>query len=197
MKEQTLLQDIRNLEISIYTCSEDEFIKTNTELQRKKSELEDIYKYQAEGAFIRSRARYSIEGEKPSKLFCTLERHNAIQKYIPKLNVVRDGVDVSLTNQKDIEIEAHSFYKHLFDNKDEFLEDQTIEDFLGRDTANHCPKLSSSEKLSLEGKLTIEELTIYLKQSKNCVAPGSTVFSNEFYKFFCASHKFSGFWCRN
>ena len=36
----------------------------------------------------------------------------------------------------------------------------------------------------MEGQIGVEELTKYLKKSKNNVAPGSTGFSNEFYKFF-------------
>ena len=36
----------------------------------------------------------------------------------------------------------------------------------------------------MEGLLTLDELTMYLKKTKNNVAPGSSGFSNEFYKFF-------------
>ena len=76
------------------------------------------------------------------------------------------------------------FYKTLYENKDELLVNQTIEDFLGHEAAAMTPKLSPSEKLSLEGKISIDELTCYLKKSKNGAAPGSTGFSNEFFKFF-------------
>ena len=90
----------------------------------------------------------------------------------------------SITKQKDIEAETLRFYKNLFANKDSLLNSQSVEEFLGQETANQCPKLSTKEKHSLEGKITLEELTNYLKKSKNAVAPGSTGFSNEFYKFF-------------
>ena len=36
----------------------------------------------------------------------------------------------------------------------------------------------------MEGLLTMDELTKYLKKVKNNVAPGSSGFTNEFYKFF-------------
>ena len=36
----------------------------------------------------------------------------------------------------------------------------------------------------MEGRITVEEMTKYLKKSKNNVAPGSSGFTNEFFKFF-------------
>ena len=46
------------------------------------------------------------------------------------------------------------------------------------------PKLAEVEKESMEGRITVEEMTKYLKKSKNNVAPGSSGFTNEFFKFF-------------
>ena len=46
------------------------------------------------------------------------------------------------------------------------------------------PKLSDSQKSNMEGKITLEELSLYLKKCKNNVAPGSSGFSFESYKFF-------------
>ena len=36
----------------------------------------------------------------------------------------------------------------------------------------------------MEGLISIEEMTAYLKKARNNVAPGSTGFTNEFLKFF-------------
>ena len=36
--------------------------------------LEEINLYQTQGAFIRNRAKYKLEGEKPTQLFCSLEK---------------------------------------------------------------------------------------------------------------------------
>ena len=60
-------------------------------LEETRTELENLLAYQAQGAFVRARTKMQVEGEKPSKLFCSLERHNAVQKYIPNLNVQRNG----------------------------------------------------------------------------------------------------------
>ena len=90
-KEQLLNHDIEALENEIQqTLTDDEFLELNNNLQIKKQELEEIYSYQAHGAYVRARAKYKCEGEKPTRLFCSLEKHNAVQKYIPKLVVEKE-----------------------------------------------------------------------------------------------------------
>ena len=42
----------------------------------------------------------------------------------------------------------------------------------------------------MEGKVTLEEMTNYLKKCKNNVAPGSSGFSFDFYKFFWRDLKY-------
>ena len=83
----------------------------------KRNDLETIVAHQAQGAFVRARARYKIKGEKPTRLFCSLEKHNSIQKYIPKLKVLRNNQEIILTEQRSIENEILGFYKDLFTKK--------------------------------------------------------------------------------
>ena len=72
-KELLIVNDMEKLESEIINISDDSFQECNIKLQAKKSELEENIDYQAQGAMIRARARYAVEGEKPSKLFCSLE----------------------------------------------------------------------------------------------------------------------------
>ena len=81
------------------------FQNLNSDLQSKKIELDSIYAFQAQGAFIRARAKYKVEGEKPSRLFCALEKHNCDQKIIPKLIIESNGQKQELKDQKSIESE--------------------------------------------------------------------------------------------
>ena len=181
--ELLLLHDIEALEKQVSEeTDEAKFEEVNTDLHNKRNELEDIYAHQAQGAFIRARARYKMEGEKPSKLFCALEKNNAVEKVIPKLIVDRNNQKVILTEQKEIENETHNFYKDLFSFKNNQIED--INEFLGPESAASCPKLSESQKQKMEGLLSLDELTRYLKKTKNNVSPGSSGFTNEFFKFF-------------
>ena len=83
--EKELLNDIKILENNMFTTNNNDDIIA--ELEHKKESLEEIYNYQARGAYIRSRATYKLEGERPTKMFCALEKHNGIQKYVPQLIV--------------------------------------------------------------------------------------------------------------
>ena len=47
-----------------------------------------------------------------------------------------------------------------------------------------CPKLSDTQKNAMERIITVEELTKHLKKTKDNVSPGSSGFTNEFFKFF-------------
>ena len=182
-KEVIIAHEIEVLEQKIHACNDDtNFSAINNALQAKKEELEKMYNYQAQGAFIRAKARYRIEGERPSKLFCSLEKHNGVQKHIPKLIVEKDGVKTELAEQKTVENEIFHYYKDLFSNKDS--SGQEITGFLGGELTNSCPKITDIQKDKTKGIITVEELTKYLKKSRNNVSPGSSGFTNDFYKFF-------------
>ena len=90
--------------------------------------------------------------------------------------------EILVTDQKNIEGQILKFYKDLFSNKDE-IEAEEIDSFLGT-SQFLMPKLSDFQKSKMEGKISLDELTAYLKRCKNNVAPGSSGFSFEFYKFF-------------
>ena len=118
-KELLLGNEIEILEKQLaQNVRDDNYENINQVLQGKKIELENLCSYQAQGAYIRAKARYKIEGEKPSQLFCALEKHNAIQKHIPKLIVEKGGLRTELTEQKAIEGEIHDYYREFFSNKD-------------------------------------------------------------------------------
>ena len=181
--EQLLNHDIEILENELQKGNNSEILKA--EIERKKSALEEIIKYQAQGAFIRSRAEYKVEGEKPTRLFCSLEKYNGVQKYVPQLIVSdENGNEKIINDQKSVETEICSFYKKLFQNKDNLIQINSIDEFLGPENCNNIPKLSEAQKAGMNGIITVEEMTNYLKKCKNNVAPGSSGFTNEFYKFF-------------
>ena len=99
--EQAVLHDIEMLESELIRCNNN-FIAVNDQLQLKKIELEAIYEHQAQGAYVRARVKYKMEGEKPARLFCSLEKHNAVQKYISQLKVVKDNLEVTIKEQKEV-----------------------------------------------------------------------------------------------
>ena len=183
-EEQILINDIEILE---HHLQQNPVYVENiqTELNDKKDALENLYKYQAQGAYVRSRAKYKVEGEKPTRLFCSLEKYNGTQKYVPQIIIAGDNnTEVMVEDQKTIEKEIYKFYKDLFSCKDNFIEIDSIQTFLGPQGIENAPTLSEGDKVAMEGKITVEEMTKYIKKCKNNVAPGSTGFTYEFYKFF-------------
>ena len=56
-------------------------------IEEKQNELEKIRNQKLRGSYIRSRAKWIEEGEKPSKYFCNLESQNFINKQISKLEL--------------------------------------------------------------------------------------------------------------
>ena len=179
-EELRLLNDLEILENNANLNEEE-----TDQVKEKKAALEEIYNYQAQGAYIRSRALYKVDGERPTRMFCALEKCNGVQKYVPQL-IVLDGAgqEKTIDNQKEVEKEITSFYESLYEDKDEDIEIHSIEDFLEQDNFEFNNKLSESQKQKLEGKISLDEMTSYLKRTKNNVSPGSSGFTNEFYKFF-------------
>ena len=180
-KELFLSQQIELLEIK--TNHDPLDATTEKLLEAAKAELNEINHIQAENASTRSRAIYSIHGEKPSRMFCNLTKNCGTQRFIPSLIVTKDNKTVLINNQKEIENEAEQFYTNLYKSKENERTTTIIEDYLGDDMEN-TPKLTEQEKQKIEGKITLEELTSYLKKTRNNVTPGSTGFTGDFYKFY-------------
>lgn len=148
------------------------------ELEKLKSELTELRQIKVKGAVIRSRATNLLEGEKPTKYFCSLETHNYLSKIIPKLETSDGRI---LTDQHDILKESELFYKNLYSNKDDPLERANLNEYLN---INNLPKLSDNESNQLEGYITLSELTKALSNMKNNKSPGTDGFSSEFFKVF-------------
>ena len=188
-KEKDLIMEIGTMETDAHINDLEPL--AIVELNKKKAALEELIQYQTQGAYVRARAKYKLEGEKPTKFFCSLEKYNSIQKYVPQLLVEDEDRNTNLlTDQDKIESEITSFYKRLFTNNDTCVEIESIEEFLGEDICESIPKLTDNEKNKMKGHLTLTELTDYLKRCKNNVSPGSTGFTNDFYKFFWRDIKF-------
>lgn len=91
-----------------------------------------------QGHFIRSRAKWVDEGEKPTKYFCHLESRNFLNKIIKKVVVSEEK---TLYNQLEIMDEVKSFYENLFKNADYDLSDIDLESTI---QPHDIPKLDKS-----------------------------------------------------
>ena len=84
------------------------------ELGKKRTELEDMNNFEAQGAYIRSRATYKMEGERPTKMFCALEIYNGTLKYVPQL-IIKDenNQEKIVTSQSEVENQILKFFKFI------------------------------------------------------------------------------------
>ena len=170
-KERQLAEEILKLEQNL---TENKMEK----LENLKLELTELRQIKVKGSVIRSRATNLVEGEKPTKYFCSLETHNYLSKIIPKLETADGRI---ITDQHDILKESELFYKNLYSNKDDPVEEINIKKYL-KDV--NVPKLTQNESNQLEGNLTLPELTKALRNMKNNKSPGTDGYSCEFFKVF-------------
>ena len=186
-RENLLLLKQEEIDKKIQLNSDPAIYKSlSAELGEVQLELEAFYEHKARGAMVRARAKMGVEGEKPTAAWLGMESYKACQKFIPKIIKPQPGGgEIILTTQKDIEAECPNFYEDLFRYRVHEDENRPIEDFLGG--SEDVPKLSNTEKNSIEQDITLKELSEYLMSSKNNVAPGSSGYTNEFYKFFWPS----------
>lgn len=138
--------------------------------------LTDIRKEKIDGVMLRSRSRYQDLGEKPSKYFFSLENRNFTNKVMTKL-IDDDGTEY--TETKDVLNYQSRFYEKLYENVN-IKEDGSIESLIGENST----KLSNLEADSLEGEISLDELSQALKNMKNEKSPGLDGFTVEFFKFF-------------
>ena len=140
------------------------------------SNLDEIYTHKAQGAFIRSRAKWIEEGEKISAYFCGLEKNRQ------EINIVKSLLinNNEITDDKLISIETFKFYNNLYSSKfsksdcDTFLED----------VDQHIPKIDDEYKDTCDGRLTIEELDAVINRLALNKSPGSDGLTGNFYRHF-------------
>ena len=165
-EEHSLKAEIDNMEKSSQ-------LLYSSELILKKNRLESIQN-KLNGLMLRAHTQWLSEGEKPSKYFCSLEKHYYTEKTIRKL-VKQNGQ--SLTDQKEILEETRNFYANLFKNRVSDLNEDNIELL---NSLSGLSKLSEKESNELEGTLTIDEISQALKKMKNFKCLGIDGFPSEF-----------------
>ena len=111
-----------------------------------KDEEEDIRREYIKGLFIRSRAKWIEEGEKPTKYFLNMEKRNYINKTVTRI-VDKNGKQI--TNQNDILAEIENFYRALYSNQDDKLENVDLRNIVDIEQVN---TLSEDMAQQLEGK---------------------------------------------
>ena len=183
LKKQAMKEE-NSLKAEIDKMEKSSQLLDSSELILKKNRLESIRNNKLNSLMLRARAQWLSEGEKPSKYFCSLEKHYYTEKTIRKL-VKQNGQ--SITYQREILEETRNFYANLFKNRDSDLNEDNTELL---NSLSGLSKLNEKESNELEGTLTIDEISQALKKMKNFKCPGIDGFPSEFFKVFWVKLKF-------
>ena len=108
LQESNNLKKLEDLENCLGNHPCDDMI---LQIEQLRVEIRLMEQERIKGAIIRSKIRWAEEGEKSSKFFFDLEKHNYIKKQIRKLKI-NNGTTV--TDQQSIEKETESFYSNLY-----------------------------------------------------------------------------------
>ena len=145
------------------------------EYEKVKLEYELLYHHYMKGLIIRSKAKWTEEGEKCSKYFMNLEKRNFSKKSITDL-IDTDGNVVK--NQEELINLQVQYYKDLYKKNDATLR-HSYKSFVEN---VDIKELSPENKESCEGLLDINECKVSLDKMANNKSPGCDGLTAEFYK---------------
>ena len=127
---------------------------------------------------IRSKAKWSEQGEKVTRYFCSLEKKRQSDR---TMKSIKDKHDNSISDPTEIVNVVKEFYASLY--KEEPV-DFNLQDTLLQKISK---RLSETEKNFCENPLTLEEVNTALKTMVNGKSPGIDGLPCEFYKLFWKS----------
>lgn len=144
-------------------------------LLRLQNELNEIELKRCEGAIVRSRAQYAVEGEKSTSFFLKLEKARQSKCYIEK---VRDKRGECTADLVDIANTVQEFYTDLFRRGG--AEGGIIDEMVGKIAV----KISETEKEGCDQDIRIGEIKEAISELKGNKSPGSDGLPSDFFKSF-------------
>ena len=150
-----------------------------SEYEKTKKELQKIYEEKGRGAIFRSKARWTENGEKPTKYFFNLEKTRYEKKIVSQLKI---GEDKFVSDFKQVNKEIENHYNQFY--KTSFEENDTLESFQRFVEDLNLPYLEEQEKQELEGEINIDEVWHALNGFQNDKTPGDDGSTKEFYETF-------------
>ena len=164
-------QDIENLEKQIIgNCR----IGLHRELADKKRELGFYLQEQVKGALIRARISSIKDIDAPSAYFFNLERKTVKQK---QMTFLRSTNGTLTSDPAEMRRLAVQYYTELYGAMD--CDSDSTADLL-----QDLPQLSPGQRKKLDADITVEELTVAVKQLSAGRSPGVDGLPAEFYQHF-------------
>jgi hypothetical protein len=126
---------------------------------------------------IRSRAKFVEQGERNTKYFLNLEKHN---HKVKNITCLLDDSETVITQPEKILQEQVSFYKTLYTETDTERHLRSENEYF----LKNLPKICEKSKKMCDEQITVAECGLCLKLLPNNKTPGNDGFPSEFYKFF-------------
>ena len=129
-------------------------------------------------------AKNQLEGERPTKFFCSMNRKMKSKAQFEEVHVSeRDEKGEEkirvIKEQRAVEWEVRKFYWNLYRREETNCRKEKILEKIG-----DVRKISEEESCRLKEKITMEEVGKTLRNTKNNIAPGAGGFSGSFYRVF-------------
>ncbi len=160
---RSLKEELNNKEVNVQKV---------VEMEEK---LKKIEEEKCKGAMLRSKAKYTIEGEKCNRFFFNLEKSRGKAETIKELKN-KDGQ--SVFNAGEILKEINDFYEKLF--KSERVDEGKMNVLLQQITR----EVGEKDKTDCEKEIETEEIIQAINLLRVKKSPGIDGIGNEFYKVF-------------
>ncbi len=151
-------------------------VEDKNKIQNLQSQLDVLYLNKAQGAYIRSRAKWIENGEKNTPYFSNLEKRRQDRNEISSLILNRE----ECTEPKHIAKEVMEFYSNLY--KSSYSEQNAMLFFDKID--NMIPIIDENFKIICKDDLKIEEFDNFIKKITSDRSPGPNGITANFYKHF-------------
>jgi len=150
--------------------------ETATRLTAARDAARDHAQRAYDAAAIRSRATWLIEGERPTRLFCGLERARQRQCNIQTLQHPVSNDIVSAP--RDLCDAARTFYSNLY------TPEHDAEPHALNSLVQHLPRITDAQREACDAALSLDELTTAVRLMPHHKAPGLDGLPAEFYTTF-------------
>ena len=150
------------------------------EVKNLKEEVQDIEDKRDTAAVRKYFGKVQLEGEKPTHFFCSLNKKRVEKAQFEELHITEtrpDGYEYTrvITEQKAVEWEVRNFYWNLYKEEENNID---IAEVL--ESISQMKKVNCDDVQKLEEKITGEEVSRTLKQTRNNIAPGLGGFGGGF-----------------
>lgn len=140
-----------------------------------KNELAKIEIEKCQGAILRSKAQWAIEGDKNTKYFLNLENY---KQRVNSITELETGNGELITENEQIQDEEYKYYSSMYNNVQ--TEEKDIDEFL-----KYVNKtLDKTQKEICDGKIDKTEILTALNSMSRNKSPGSDGLTVEFYMKF-------------